>query len=240
MRRRSEGGESDQGRGWLVTFSDMVLIILVFFIMLFSISNVDAQRFQALSESFSGTSIMDELSSITEFEDEQIEQLTDEEEDVDHFTEVKEYIDEYLIEHDLGDMIQTIQDDRGITLILQEQLLFNSGEALILSEAKPFLDQIVSIIKGVPDYYIEVEGHTDNRPIETYRYPSNWELSGARASSVIRYITERSEKVEPGRFRATGYADTRPLVPNDSRENMQKNRRVVVMITDRTTADENQ
>jgi chemotaxis protein MotB len=78
---------------------------------------------------------------------------------------------------------------------------------------------------------VKVEGHTDNRPIGTYRFPSNWELSSARASSVIRYIIQ-TENLDPKRFIAVGYGDTRPIAPNDTRENLQKNRRVEVIITD--------
>ncbi|GAK12965.1 flagellar motor protein MotS [Geomicrobium sp. JCM 19039] len=233
MRRRSKS-TTDQSKSWLVTFTDMVLIILVFFIMLFSISVVDAQRFQALTDSLQGNNILDDLSSVTDYELENFDPADDQDvdEDTDPLTEVKEYIDQYLIDHDLEDMITATREEQGIVLVLQEQLLFNTGEAYILEDAEPFLDEMTMILEGIPDHQIEVEGHTDNRPIETYRYPSNWELSAARASSVIRYLIDGGDSLQEDRFLAKGYADTRPMVPNDSRENMQENRRVVVMISD--------
>lgn len=80
---------------------------------------------------------------------------------------------------------------------------------------------------------VKIEGHTDNRPISTEKYPSNWELSAARASSVIRYLIEE-HSLDPERFVAVGYGDTRPIVQNSSNENYQKNRRVEIVISDRS------
>ena len=84
---------------------------------------------------------------------------------------------------------------------------------------------------------VKVEGHTDSRPISTYRYPSNWELSSARSSSVIRYLIE-NHGLDSTRFIAVGYGDTRPVVPNTSPENWQKNRRVEIVIMDPAFTDE--
>ncbi len=78
--------------------------------------------------------------------------------------------------------------------------------------------------------HVKVEGHTDNRPIATYQYPSNWELSGARAGSVIRFLTSKNDNIDPIRLSAAGFAATRPIAPNDSEENWEKNRRVEIVI----------
>ncbi|KIL77808.1 Flagellar motor rotation protein MotB [Bacillus badius] len=87
-------------------------------------------------------------------------------------------------------------------------------------------------MKTIPNL-VKVEGHTDNRPIKNAIYPSNWELSSARAGSVIRFFVD-DVGLEPDRFIAVGYGDTRPLAPNTSKENMQKNRRVQIIISDPT------
>lgn len=125
-------------------------------------------------------------------------------------------------------MISANRTDQGVVLILQERLLFDSAEADLKPEGEPFLDKVALLLNNIPNY-VRVEGHTDNRPIATRQYPSNWELSGARASSVIRHILASGDYNEQ-RFIAAGYGDTRPIVPNDSVENLQKNRRVEMVI----------
>ncbi|MBB6448132.1 chemotaxis protein MotB [Geomicrobium halophilum] len=237
MRLRRSSGNTRNEKKWLVTFSDMILIMLVFFIMLFSMSVVDAARFQALMDSFQGQNLfnhssadvvedMEKLSVNDDFRLEQEKQILKEDELETLMAEVQGYIEE----NDLGDMITATRKERGVELVLQDQLLFDSGEAYIVDEAEAFLDEMIIILGKLPNH-VEVEGHTDDRPIDTYRYPSNWELSSARASSVIRYLIEEGD-LESSRFLATGYGDTRPIVSNDTTENMQQNRRVVVLITD--------
>src|SRR5699024_92064 len=100
----------------------------------------------------------------------------------------------------------------------------------IRKSGKTVLDKIGYLLADIPNR-VEVEGHTDSRPIANYRYPSNWELSGARASRVIMYLLEKYD-FDKSRFSAVGYADTQPRVPNDSADNWQKNRRVEIVILD--------
>ncbi|AXF55991.1 flagellar motor protein MotB [Salicibibacter kimchii] len=244
MKFRRPGKTQSNNRQWLTTFSDMLLMMLVFFIMLFSISVVDSQRFQDLVDSFEGQDIFDEASSIVAEEPETSgtdddDQIYDdgqgsmEEEDLESLLEE---IGSYIEDNDLEDVITATREERGVKLVLQDRLLFDTGEASILEEAEPFLDETISLLEEFP-YSAEVEGHTDNRPIETYRYPSNWELSSARATSVIRYFIEEGE-LNSSRFVATGYGDTRPVQANDTSENMQENRRVVIFVTDPDFEDE--
>ncbi|SHK15846.1 OmpA/MotB family protein [Thermocrinis minervae] len=115
----------------------------------------------------------------------------------------------------------------GIRLILQEKLLFDSGSATIKPEFYPILDKLVEILNSLPNP-IEVEGHTDNIPISTDLYPSNWELSTARASAVVRYFIAKG--ISPSRLKAAGYADTRPIAPNTTPEGRAQNRRVEIVI----------
>ncbi|HHY20899.1 MAG TPA: flagellar motor protein MotB [Bacilli bacterium] len=245
LRRRPQKRESGAPR-WMVTFSDMVTLILVFFILLFSMSVVDAEKFRAIAESFQQRNIFEYLPSAIPFDG--LDKNTDEspknpfddgnfggQGEVDMDELVKE-VQSFLEANQLTDVISATKDDRGVVLVLQERILFETGEAEIISEAKPFLDKVGSLLKAIPNT-VEVEGHTDSRPISNYRYPSNWELSGARASSVIRYIAG-NHQLEQSRFIATGYGETRPVVPNTSEENLQLNRRVVIIISDPTTPDE--
>ncbi|WP_209123893.1 flagellar motor protein MotS [Alkalihalobacillus sp. BA299] len=238
-RRRQE----DKGAPkWMVTFSDLMTLILVFFILLFSMSVVDAEKFRAIAESFQQRQVLDFLPSAIEFEtpkEDRGEQRRDPfdegkfggEQDVD-MDELLEEVQEFLVTNDLNELISATRDDRGVVLVLQERTLFETAEADVLPDARPFLDKVGTLLAAIPNM-VKVEGHTDSRPISTYRYPSNWELSGARASSVIRYLVDNHD-LEANRFIATGYGDTRPVVPNTTVENLQTNRRVVIVISDPT------
>jgi chemotaxis protein MotB len=248
MERRRQQKNQDKGAPrWMVTFSDLMTLILVFFILLFSMSVVDATKFRAVAESFQQRAIFDFYPSLIPFENpaEDISVKRDPSDDVnDPFNDVRkkekdndydldqlfQEVQEFLQENELNDVISATRDDRGVVLILQERTLFESGEAQILDGAKPFLTKVGTLLETIPNL-VKVEGHTDSRPISTFRYPSNWELSGARASSVIRYFTEIND-LDPYRFLAVGYGDTRPVVPNTNDTNLQKNRRVVIVISD--------
>lgn len=115
----------------------------------------------------------------------------------------------------------------GIRLILQERLLFDSGSAEIKPEMITIVDKIADIIREIPNP-IEVEGHTDNIPISTPRFPSNWELSTARASTIVRYFI--SKGISSERLKASGYADTRPIASNATPDGRAQNRRVEIVI----------
>lgn len=250
MKRKQKKNNQEGAPRWMVTYSDLMSLILVFFILLFSMSQIDAQKFRAISESFQSRHIFDFLPSSIEFidleqdEGENQDNVNNTEGEVGKPSSSKGEMDEllqdvlqYLEQAELKDMISATRDDRGVVLVLQERLLFETGEAVILPEARPFLDKVGTLLKAIPNM-VKVEGHTDSRPISTYRYPSNWELSGARASSVIRYLIT-NHSLDPKRFIAVGYGDTRPVVPNTTVENLQQNRRVVIVISDPAYDDGN-
>ncbi|MFS0903624.1 flagellar motor protein MotS [Priestia aryabhattai] len=215
MKRRRKR-YSAQSPKWMVTFADLVTLILVFFILLFSMSSVDNQKFQTVVNSLTRS---DSLASV-ENKSQQSQKLDN----------ILAKVQDYLQENKLQHVITAKRDERGVVLILQEQVLFETGQADILKRGTPFLDELGRLFSTIPND-IKVEGHTDNRPIHTYRYPSNWELSAARASGVIRYLTNHFS-LSANRFEAIGYGDTKPLVPNTSNDNLQKNRRVEIIISD--------
>src|SRR5699024_6300 len=142
-----------------------------------------------------------------------------------------ENVEHFLADEELGDVISANRTEEGVHLVLQDSILFDSGEAVILDSGVPFLDEVGLLLTGI-DNTVRVEGHTDSRPISTYRYPSNWELSGARAGSVVRHFIEEQD-LDPNRFLIAGYGDTRPVVKDDTPENMSKNRRVEIVILDK-------
>lgn len=234
---------------WMVTYSDMVTLILVFFILLFSMSQIDAAKFEAVSESFRDRVIFDFYPSpvpmehptesinhmengklVNDFQAPTLLDINDEggyDDKQDSLSDLMEAVNNYLEENKLEEVITAKRTERGVILVLQEQVLFDSAEAVILNSGKPFLNKVGTLLEKIPNA-VKVEGHTDNRPISNYRYPSNWELSGARASSVIRYLIEKND-LDEARFSAVGYGDTRPAV-NNSAKNWKKNRRVEIII----------
>lgn len=260
-RRRARRSQSSGAPKWMVTYSDMVTLILVFFILLFSMSQIDLAKFEAISESFRNRNILEffpssvpndnptEHTSIEESGKQtnefdtptQLPDITDkdrEAEKEDSLDVLLSDVEKFLDDNDLNDVITANRTERGVVLVLQESILFESGEAEIIDSGKPFLGKIGNLLLQLPNN-VNVEGHTDSRPISNFRYPSNWELSGARASSVIRYLISENEFYQE-RFSAIGYGETRPLVPNTSAENWSKNRRVEIVILEDYLDDETQ
>lgn len=248
-RRRARSSQSSGAPKWMVTYSDMVTLILVFFILLFSMSQIDLAKFEAISESFRNRNILDFNSSAVpmdqptestnEFDKpEQLPGFTDEDREVeeeDSLDILLADVEKFLDANDLNDVITANRTERGVVLVLQESILFDPGEAEIIESGKPFLEKIGILLLELPNS-VKVEGHTDSKPMSSFRFPSNWELSGARASSVIRYLLDEYD-FNMSRFSLAGFGETKPVVPNDSPENMKKNRRVEIIILNDVLTD---
>lgn len=246
MNRRKKKVSVESGAPkWMVTFSDLFMLVLVFFILLFSMSQIDLVKFKAVAESFKQVNILDYNPSAVPFEhptdfsvntestnnqEDIAENQEETQENEDSLEELLVEVQTFLAENDLEDVVVANRTERGIVLVLEEKVLYETAEARILPIAHPFLDKVGTLLTKIPNL-VKVEGHTDNRPISTEKFPSNWELSAARASSVIRYLVD-SHDLDPERFIAVGYGDTRPIVDNTSDANYQKNRRVEIVISD--------
>lgn len=259
MKRNKRQSQPKGAPLWMVTFSDLMTLILVFFILLFSMSQIDMIKFKAVVESFNKDVVFDFYPSVIPFENpaEKAVQITDSEpiEDVpreqlpnanenegseegDQLGQLLKEVNEYLETQGLMDVISANRSERGVVLVLQEKVLFKSGNAVIINDAKPFLDKVGTLLKNIPNP-VKIEGHTDDRPISTSKFPSNWELSAARSSSVIRYLVTEHD-LKPRRFTGNFYGETRPIVPNNNSENWATNRRVEIVISDPNFTQENE
>ncbi|MBM7597669.1 chemotaxis protein MotB [Virgibacillus halotolerans] len=254
-RRKLKRKQASGAPKWMVTYSDMVTLILVFFILLFAMSQIDLVKFEAITDSFQNRMILDFYPSamptentshvengklLNNFEPSTLLKDMNDRDDKagkqeDSLSLLMHDVETYLDENDLNNMITASRTERGVVLVLQEKILFDSGEASILASGKPFLNEISRLLKDIPNN-VKVEGHTDNRPISNYRYPSNWELSGARASSVIRYLIDENS-IDGARFSSAGYAETKPIVDNNSSKNWSKNRRVEIVILEKNAEE---
>ncbi|MGV6970894.1 flagellar motor protein MotS [Bacillus halotolerans] len=225
-RRNGNGKNNQSSSGWMVTFTDLVTLILVFFILLFSMSQIDLQKFKAAVNSIQkeGSGLQPEQTAI----DQKDTPSADAKKQENQQDQLLQKVNTYIQEHQLKAKMTAKRDERGVVLVLQEAVLFDSGEAKVLENAETLLHQIAVLLQTIPND-IQVEGHTDSRNISTYRYPSNWELSAARASGVIQYFTSK-EKLPSKRFIAVGYADTKPVKDNKTNEHMKENRRVEIVI----------
>lgn len=244
LRKREKKGEMGAGE-WLLTYSDMITLVLVFFVLLYSFSNLDVQKFRAFVTSFQGVGVlsfgpsaMQELAPQRgtqietkgpEIGPEEMQQLLEAERILQvKATQVYEEVQSFLKEMGLEKEVGVRLEERGVALDIKERVLFDTGKADLKPEAINVLNKLTTLFTRLP-YNITIEGHTDSRPINTLEFPSNWELSSARAARVVRYFTEQ-RGLDPKRFAAVGFGEFRPVAPNTSAENMAQNRRVVMAI----------
>jgi chemotaxis protein MotB len=128
---------------------------------------------------------------------------------------------------DMGEAISVIATSSEIIISMKEKITFRPGEADILENSRPILDKIAGTIQKYPNFLVEINGHTDDTPIKTNLFPSNWELSVSRATSVLKYFIH-SHSINPSRLSIKGNADQKPIAPNDTPENRARNRRVEI------------
>lgn len=234
FKKKDDGGKAP---GWITTFSDLMSLLLTFFILLYSMSNVDAAKFKSVSDSL--TSILSGLGQTSIVEDQIADAILSEAEngyenliqDITVRQEILEMYDkvqDYVNLEELDAKVSVTMNRRGVFVDIKEAILFEPGSAEIKETGIIVLKQLEGLINDFENDIV-IEGHTDNIPMKTAVYPSNWELSTGRAVSVVRFLSE-VEKVDPKRLSAIGYSEYRPIASNDSRENRAINRRVNILI----------
>lgn len=235
MKKRSRNNRDLQlptSAGWMTTYADLVTNMLCLFVLLFAFSQVDVARFQEVIISVQGAfGVLDGGSSLTSEalpggagDDATLQWQAEQRRLEEIMGKIKEYIDK----NDLENKVQVWLDERGLMIRFLDTALFDLGQADLKPEAQLILDDVAQILLTVPNR-IRVEGHTDDLPINTYRFPSNWELSTTRATTVVRYFLE-NYSFPPKQFSAAGYGEWHPVVPNDTIENRAQNRRVDIVI----------
>ena len=145
-------------------------------------------------------------------------------------TGIRDEIAERVSSLDLGEQVDVLAKGREVVVIMKEKISFMPAEADVLEESHPLLDRIAEIINSHPEFLVEISGHTDNVPIKTPLYPSNWELSVARSANVLKYFIH-THLIDPSRLSIKGNADQKPLTSNDTPENRARNRRVEIKFT---------
>jgi chemotaxis protein MotB len=227
--RRSGAKKSEDSTGskWEIVYSGFVLILLCFFITMSSFSTMEAAKVMQFVKSF--VTAVSIIPGGTKFES-GLAVVSDSAEMVDSKSELAKIfqtLEELAYEFNLENEINLVLTREGLVMRMSEHMLFGLGSADIAAEALPLLQKVGAIISKTA-YLIRIEGHTDNLPIHTERYPSNWELSTARAVNVLRYFI-KNHNVDPQRLAAEGFSEFHPLAANDTAENREKNRRVEII-----------
>jgi chemotaxis protein MotB len=227
-KKEPEGGGS---AGWLGTFNDLVTLLMVFFVLLFTMGSGDSEKIMEMRNSvMRGLGLMDPKgmgsSGLVKGEAAHRKLEHQEEEDI---SEISDEIKDYLADMDSAmPWIDASITENEVTISLEGSVAFEPGVADINSKAFPALKGIGKLINKIPNA-VRVEGHSDNAPISTPKFPSNWELSIARAVNVTKHLIAHAN-VSPLRLSAAGYGDSRPLLPNDTANHKAKNRRVEIVL----------
>ncbi len=243
---------------WMATFSDLMNLLLCFFVLLFSMSTVDAQKFELIAASFSetfsifssggkaigedmmisnGVSQLNELDNYinstgkdAENEDIVPDALKEfEEQKLAESEELAEKIEEALQESGMQELIGVNFNSQYVQLTMNGALLFDSGDADLKDDSNVMMEQIARVLERYAEGIIEVEGHTDNVPMNGYKYSDNDELSSARAISVFRYLMEHTT-IDPVMIKHSGRGEYVPIADNSTPEGRALNRRVEIKI----------
>ncbi len=270
--RRRGGAKHEEGGNerWLLTYADMITLLMALFMVLFSISSINISKYQvlqhALKAAFSGnilpggksiaqqgatenasrapttaeaaaivplTALGSGVESTSAMHAAQSSSASVSESAAQHqaevFAQIKRELDAYAKAHGFGSKVLTVIQPRGLVIrVLTDDLLFASGHATLSDRSHALLTEIAKLLNVDETHPIDVEGNTDDVPIQSAAYPSNWELSTARASTVVRFLIEKG--VSAARLTASGYADERPIASNANAAGRALNRRVDIVM----------
>lgn len=239
MARRSKRIEHDNHDRWLISYADFVTLLFAFFVVMYSISSVNEGKYKTFSDSLSlafntdpnqGTNatLQPQEQVLKNLVDRRTVRLGEQQRRIEEGMKVlAEGLGQVMLPMIGKGLVGINQTKRGVVIDISASALFSTGEAALQPGVQEVLRKVAAVL-GNESQSIEVEGHTDDVPIKTAQFPSNWELSSARASSVARLLIENG--VDASRLSVVGLASYQPLVPNDSPEHRARNRRVVITI----------
>lgn len=248
-RRRRYIEDAEHQDRWMVSFADFITLLFAFFVVMYSISSVNKNKYETFSESLDQALFHNEkvqkvaepiqtgtiptriqpielpnLVTVTEEEHQLSEEIMEEKK---RLNEVSDEFQRALQPFVESQLVGIKKHDFWVELEMNSELLFASGKAELSSKAIPVLEKVAEVVRNVPNV-INVEGYTDNVPISTGIYPSNWDLSSARATSVVKELEKNN--IPSTRLSAVGYGEFHPIADNKDEEGRFKNRRVVLVL----------
>ncbi|UFT98313.1 flagellar motor protein MotB [Radiobacillus kanasensis] len=247
--------EDHVDESWLLPYSDLLTLLVALFIVLYAMSEVDAKKFEALSEVFneeftSGTGIMENPSPVPEPDAKSLEEPEEKKEetskekdeksleeqmkerDKQELKELQAKINAYIKGKDLTAQLETSLTDEGLLVTIRDNVLFASGKADVREQDLQIAEEISQLLVINPPRNIIISGHTDNVPIRNSEFSSNWELSVMRAVNFMKILLE-NDQLDPQWFSAKGFGEFEPIASNDSDEGRSRNRRVEILILPR-------
>lgn len=215
---------------YMTTFGDMMSLLLTFFVMLVSMANFEPTKFALTVQSVQGAfGVLESFPTVPIHPIVKIPRKTGDENKRKQALEDAQKVKEIVETKNLQDAVKVEITEEGFAIMLRDPVGFASGSADLKDQGKDILADIATIIKTNPGLKIRVEGHTDDVPISSARFQSNWDLSTSRSLSVVRLLAEKTT-IDPGRMSAVGYGEHRPLVPNTSAEARAQNRRIQIFV----------
>jgi chemotaxis protein MotB len=248
-RKKHKEHEEHMDESWLIPYADLLTLLLALFIVLFAMSSVDAVKFQQLSKAFNdifsgGTGVFEFTSPNPEGDPtsttkEQRGLIGNDngtgglgEEERQELAEVQKRVNEYIEKNNLTTKLGTKLSGEGLLVTIRDNVLFESGSADVRNRDKAVALEIADLLVMDPPRSIVISGHTDNVPIKTAKYDSNWDLSVMRAVNFMKILLE-NRKLQPEWFSAKGYGEFSPVASNNTPEGKSKNRRVEILIMPR-------
>jgi chemotaxis protein MotB len=222
MQKKKKHGEHVSSDRWLLTYADLITLLLGLFVILYAMSNIDKKKYDKWVVAFEGAFGRSTVDLKTGVGDKGL---------IDGITEqmrIQKMLKQALSVDGKNSALSVEIDERGVTIHIQEELLFPSGEAELKGSSYVMLDSLSVVLAKIPND-IRVEGHSDNIPINTPRYPSNWHLSVSRAMNTGYYLIDKHH-VNPEKVSVVGYGEFKPLFPNTTPQNRAANRRVDIVI----------
>lgn len=212
MRNDYYTNSKDYINRWVVSYADFVTMLLALFLVLYAVVRIDNQKLTELQNKMQKTFIGNQVNNVTKSQVDNVEKM---------------------LKENLGQSksVKIIKSDKGLIIRVSNKILFDEGSALIKPDAEKTLNEIVTVLTKI-DNPVIIEGHTDSTPIKNAKYPSNWELSTARATNIISYLTKNGI-ISPKRLRAVGYGEYMPIADNSTISGRMLNRRVDIIVLEK-------
>nr|WP_275984081.1 flagellar motor protein MotB [Paenibacillus hamazuiensis] len=244
-RKNKKHGAHENHERWLITYADLITLLLIFFVIMYAMSKIDVDKYSVLAQALNmtfqkadsplpqGEGVLGRVNVAKSKEEgnkpksDQAEKEKREKEE--QLQNLLQKVQEYIQQENLSSQVSATNTPRGVAVTLNDLFLFDLGRADLKQASYPILNKLASLFPTL-NTTISIEGHTDNLPLSTGSvYKDNWGLSNERSLSVLRYFIYNAG-LDPKKFISTGYADTRPVADNNTAEGRSKNRRVEIVV----------
>lgn len=243
LRRSNAEPKKENSDRWLLTYSDLITLLMIFFIIMYSMSKIDSKKFEEIATSLNGALGSGQKSVIdgspgSSMINGKLPEIKDTPEpnnnkgnksEMDKMNDIKNKLEELAKQKGLSPHIKVRISEAGVNIVITDQVLFNSGYADLTPQSQDLIEKIGFILSGIPDHYIRIEGHTDNIPISNSQFKSNWDLAAQRAITVSMVLIHNGA-LKSNLISAVSFGEFRPIASNSTKEGRDKNRRVEIVI----------